>query len=286
MALSAYITSTRRLLRDANAAFWSSAELTDYINEARVRTVSDTACTRLLLTTVNITQAVEYYPFNTVTNISISGYSVAGTTLTVTFATACPFLAGFTLNISGVTTPSALNGDWGLASVATNALSATIPLTTAQAATMTGVYAGSGVASLNILNVLDIYVYFNSLRGAMDRMSFSAISRRFRPYVGFQDYPKAFAMYGQGVYIAPLPFQNLTTDWDVVPYPAALTDDNTFEAIPQIYRFPVPYYAAYRAYESEQDEEKSANFLQRYKVQAAMASKSQLTRGLAHGTFR
>lgn len=286
MALTAYITSTRRLLRDANAAFWQNNELTDYINEGRLRIVSDTACTRVLLTTVNITQAVEFYPYNTVTNISISGYSVAGTTLTVTFSTACPFLRGFTINITGVTTPSTLNGDWGLATVATNALSATITLTAAQAAAMTGTYAGAGVASLNILNVLDIYVYFNSLRGALDRMSFSAMSRRFRPYVGFQDYPKAFAVYGQGVYIAPLPFQNLTTDWDVLPYPAALVSDSTYEAIPTAFQYAVPFYAAHRAYLSEQDEDKAEKALQQYKLQAAMAAKSQLTRGIAHGTFR
>ena len=40
-ALSTYITQVQRLLHDPNAQFWSTSELTDYINEARNRVANE-----------------------------------------------------------------------------------------------------------------------------------------------------------------------------------------------------------------------------------------------------
>ena len=48
--LSYYITETRRLLHDVNGNFWTDAELTDYINDARGHTVQDSGCRRVLQT--------------------------------------------------------------------------------------------------------------------------------------------------------------------------------------------------------------------------------------------
>ena len=49
--LASYITDVQRLLHDANSVFWSTTELTDYINEARERTVRDTGCLRTIQST-------------------------------------------------------------------------------------------------------------------------------------------------------------------------------------------------------------------------------------------
>ena len=46
--LTSYLTTTRRLLRDAAADFWQDGELTDYINSARQRVVRDSGCKRML----------------------------------------------------------------------------------------------------------------------------------------------------------------------------------------------------------------------------------------------
>jgi hypothetical protein len=46
--LNDYITETRRLLHDVNGNFWTNAELTDYINDARGHTVQDSGCRRVL----------------------------------------------------------------------------------------------------------------------------------------------------------------------------------------------------------------------------------------------
>lgn len=56
------IVATRRLLHDAGGNYWSSAELTDYINNGRRRVVSDTGCNRVLQT-LSLTTSTETYSY-------------------------------------------------------------------------------------------------------------------------------------------------------------------------------------------------------------------------------
>lgn len=65
--LSNYITQCRRLLHDANGNFYTDAELTDYINEARNRLVRDTGCLRTLQTSATVTSQ-EVYAFSSLPN--------------------------------------------------------------------------------------------------------------------------------------------------------------------------------------------------------------------------
>jgi hypothetical protein len=60
--LAQYIVDVRRLLHDSTGNYWSDLELTDYINEARFRVVSDTGCNRILQT-VNLVAGQEAYGF-------------------------------------------------------------------------------------------------------------------------------------------------------------------------------------------------------------------------------
>lgn len=60
-ALVTYQTQVQRLLHDTSANFWPLPELTDYINEARNRVAQDTKCLRQLVTSLNLTTAVEAY---------------------------------------------------------------------------------------------------------------------------------------------------------------------------------------------------------------------------------
>lgn len=61
-ALDTYTTLTRRLLTDAQTQYWSPQEITDDINQARVRLAGDTKCLRQLITGINLTAAQELYP--------------------------------------------------------------------------------------------------------------------------------------------------------------------------------------------------------------------------------
>lgn len=65
--LSTYLTATQRLLHDATGNFWSSGELTDYINSARNKTASVTGCLRYLDTAFSLSTGVESYAFSSLT---------------------------------------------------------------------------------------------------------------------------------------------------------------------------------------------------------------------------
>jgi hypothetical protein len=78
VALTFYITQVRRLLHDTNAQFYTDAELTDYINEARNRVCKDTRCLRLYLASaVTLTQNVETYPISSIVlPANFAGYTI------------------------------------------------------------------------------------------------------------------------------------------------------------------------------------------------------------------
>ena len=63
--LNSYVTQTQRLLHDASQNFWSTSELTDYINEARYKIAALTGCQRYLDTSLSLTVGVESYAFST-----------------------------------------------------------------------------------------------------------------------------------------------------------------------------------------------------------------------------
>lgn len=65
--LNAYIQRVRRLLTDANATYFSNAELTDCINVGRKKVALDTACLRSL-ETVPLVAGTETYPINSSTS--------------------------------------------------------------------------------------------------------------------------------------------------------------------------------------------------------------------------
>lgn len=48
--LNDYITETRRLLHDVNGNFWTTQEITDYVNDGRGHTVQDSGCRRIIQT--------------------------------------------------------------------------------------------------------------------------------------------------------------------------------------------------------------------------------------------
>lgn len=65
--LTTYINRTRRLLTDANATYFSNAELTDCINVGRRKVALDTACLRSL-EAVTLATGTEAYPVPTSTS--------------------------------------------------------------------------------------------------------------------------------------------------------------------------------------------------------------------------
>lgn len=66
--LTKYITQVRRRISDPNAQYWSDSELTDDINDARVRIAGDTKCLRQVITNVTLPTGQELYNIPTTLN--------------------------------------------------------------------------------------------------------------------------------------------------------------------------------------------------------------------------
>lgn len=60
--LNYYTTLTRRLLSDPSAQYYSAQDITDDINQARIRVAADTKCLRQLILGINLVAAQENYP--------------------------------------------------------------------------------------------------------------------------------------------------------------------------------------------------------------------------------
>lgn len=284
--LNAYLTQVRRLLRDANAQFWQNPELTDYINDARRRVAIDSGCLRMYLKQIPAALGQEQFLFSSLAIQNITGYAVVGNNVVVTFSALHPFQIGYVMEISGVTTPTALNAAWAVTAIS-------IPTAGPFTATFTppggvvpftGVYAGAGVANVQFLDVLDVYFYLNGMfRYALKWMAWSMLSRKLRLYTNYQDYPVAFAQYGQTLFCNPPAPSATTFDLDMIPLPSVLVDDTTPEAIPLAFQMPIRYYAAHLAKFNEQKMDEAAAFERKYNMEIWISARSQSQRRLANG---
>jgi hypothetical protein len=264
--LSSYLTEVQRLLHDANAVFWSTSELTDYINEARERVVRDTGCLRTL--------------------------QITSTPLSNTGVVAIPWSNGLTVTagqfifsnifIYQVITGGVLNTD--AAPYPTG--SATFPPSgTFTNGTATLQYSSNceiislaalpnGIQTLDVLNVT---LYWGNSRIPLRYLPWSNFNAQLRYWQNYVGRPICFSTYGQGqLYIAPVPDQSYAIEVDTVILPTALSLNNPtqVDSIVDPYSTPVAFYAAYKAKYKEQSYGEAEIYKQEYAkhVQAVLNS--------------
>jgi hypothetical protein len=293
-SLSSYITQVRRLLHDANGNFYTDQQLTDYINEARKRTVRDTGCLREVVVTqtpcmvapnATINGATPYYPTawvaNTAynlndfifSNIFIYQVTQAGTTS----STAPPYPANNVNNYSNYP-PSTqfLNGTCGLTYVgncenisyqALTQLMGTSPLSPSNGNT--------------VLDIININLYWGNTRVPLDYLAWSDFNARLRFWQNYIGRPLAFSVYGQQqIYIGPVPDQvyQLEIDCVVLPNDLLLNTASTTDVINDPYTSPVQYYSAYLAKYYEQSFGEAEIYKQEYMKHAQSVLNSVFTR--------
>jgi hypothetical protein len=264
--LSSYLTEVQRLLHDANAVFWSTSELTDYINDARERVVRDTGCLRTL--------------------------QITSTPLSNTGVVAIPWSKGLTVTagqfifsnifIYQVITGGVLNSD--AAPYPTG--SATFPPSgTFTNGTATLQYSSNceiislaalpnGIQTLDVLNVT---LYWGNSRIPLRYLPWSNFNAQLRYWQNYVGRPICFSSYGQGqLYIAPVPDQSYSIEVDTVILPTALSlnSPSTVDSIVDPYTTPVAFYAAYKAKYKEQSYGEAEIYKQEYAkhVQAVLNS--------------
>ena len=264
MALTAYITGTRRLLHDSGGKYFTDAELTSYINSARSRIGLDTGSVRGLVTFF-LSASQESYPYSgAVAQLSVSdaggGYTSAptiaftgggGTGATATASISSGTVSGITItaNGSGFTAAPTVTVTGGGAT-ATATITASI-MTALDILSITANYQNSWITLA--------YTYFTE---------FQAKARYYRSITGmpalWSHGPPAGTGGGRAFYIFQIPDVSYQCDVDAIMTPNALVDDTTAEQLSYPETDLVPYYAAYLAKYNQQQFDESANFLRIY----------------------
>ena len=264
--LSSYLTEVQRLLHDANAVFWSTSELTDYINDARERVVRDTGCLRTLqITSTPLSNTgVPAIPWSNglvvtagqfiFSNIFIYQVTVGGVLAT----DAAPYPTG------SATFPPSTPFTNGTATLQYSSNCEIISLAALP----------NGIQTLDVLNVT---LYWGNSRIPLRYLPWSNFNAQLRYWQNYVGRPICFSTYGQGqLYIAPVPDQSYAIEVDTVILPTALSLNNPtqVDSIVDPYSTPVAFYAAYKAKYKEQSYGEAEIYKQEYAkhVQAVLNS--------------
>jgi hypothetical protein len=264
MALTAYLSATRRLLHDASGKYFTDTELTSDINQARQRIGLDTGSVRGLFT-FYISSGQEVYPYQG----ALASIDVSNAGAGYTAAPTISFSGG---GGSGATASASISS--GTVSALTITANGT-GFTAAPTVTFTGGTAGTAAtATASIMSALDINSitvnYQNSwqMLGYANFTLFQARARYYRSTTGnpevWSEGPPAGSGGGRAFYLFYIPNQSYQTDIDAIVLPNPLVDDTTAEQLVYPNTDLVPYYAAYLAKYNQQMFDESARFLAIY----------------------
>ena len=267
--LSSYITEVQRLLHDANSVFWSTSELTDYINDARERVARDTGCLRTLqitatpisstgvpatVWTAGATVTAGQFIFN---NIFIYEVVTSG----VLSTTPPPYPA------SGYTFPPSTPFTDGTASLQYSGPAEVIPYAT--------------IATGTTLDILNVNVYWGNSRIPLRYLPWSNFNAQLRYWQNYVGRPVCFSVYGQNtIYVGPVPDQAYVVEIDstILPTALSLNTPNVNDQIQDPYTTPVAFYAAYKAKYKEQSYGEAEIYKQEYAKQIQAVLNSVYTR--------
>jgi hypothetical protein len=132
-----------------------------------------------------------------------------------------------------------------------------------------------------ILDVLNINLYWGNTRIPLRYMSWTQFNAELRFWQNYTGRPIAFTRYGQNeIYFGPVPDQVYVIEVDTILLPVPLTSDSQTEVILEPYTSPVAFYAAYKAKYKEQSYGEAEIFNAEYKKQLLAAINSSFTRRL------
>lgn len=294
--LTQYQQETQRLLHDPSAVYFSTTDLTAYINTARNQVALEGQCVRQLvcgvITSVAVVSGGSGYSLQTL--ISVSGNGM-GAVITPA------------INTGVITSATIVAGGTSYDTTANTQLTVIDPSNSpGSGASLTAVLAGANLTTVGqeiypfssvnaaaqalnpginqILGVMSVAVSWGAMKPMLDKRTWTDFQAHFRAWTtGFQGQPAVWAQYGQGVngsiYICPIPSQVLNMDWDTYCAPIALVTDSTVEAIPYPWTDCVQYYAAFLAYANSQRQSDAEAMMKLYTMNVKRA------RAMSEGTF-
>ena len=294
--LNTYITEVQRLLHDANANFYSTNQLTDYINSARERTVRDTGCLREIVVAqtpcqvapgATIGGVTPAYPTAWAANTAVTAgqfifsnifiYQV--TTSGTTGNTAPPYPGNNTNNYSNYPpTTEFLNGTAGLTYVGNCENVSYAALTNLMGSAPLAASSGN-----TILDIVNINLYWGNTRVPLNYLAWTDFNARLRFWQNYIGRPLGYSVYGQGqIYIGPVPDQiyQIEVDCIVLPLPLTQTNPSVVDTINDPYTTCVKFYAAYLAKYYEQSFGEAEIYKQEYNKHVLSVLNTTFTRRL------
>lgn len=224
MRLVDYLTDTKSLIKDRNSVFWSTAELTRFVNQARYQISLMAGCIQIL----------------------IPGNALAG-------ASAVPSASGSGTAVPGGATPGSSNQAFQ-----------TITGQEKYSFGYANAYARAQNAHIKgIINVNNVSVNWGGASGSTGNRpmlywlpwpDFQAYCRAWA--VGVTSFPYCWSQFGDGergqVWLFPIPNRALEMQWETDCAPADLATNDDYEALPDPFTQYVPFYAAHLAYLNSQ----------------------------------
>jgi len=118
----------------------------------------------------------------------------------------------------------------------------------------------------SLIDVMGITVIVNNERYKLKYWPYTQIDAFLRGWVNYQDWPVVFSRVGGNsyIYVAPVPNQQYSTEWDIAVNPQPLATDSDPEPISVPFQEPVQYYAAYKAKLKIQAQGEAKYFLDLY----------------------
>ena len=281
--LNNYITEVQRLLHDANANFYSTDQLTDYINSARERVVRDTGALR----TIQVTQVPCQVPAtNTINSVTpaqptawVANATVTANTFVFSNIFIYQYITGGTSGSSAPPYPNATNNNYNNYPPSTAFADGTATLQ--YVGNCENIFYAAMPQGSQTLDVINVNLYWGNTRVPLDYLSWTDFNARLRFWQNYIGRPLAYTTYGQGnIYVGPVPDQTYQIEIDTVILPTALTQTNAnaTDSIVDPYSTAVKFYAAYLAKFYEQSYGESEIFKQEYLKQATSILNTTFTR--------
>lgn len=285
MLLSDYITQVQFLVHDQTNADFSTAELTNAINNARTAVALDFHCVRALYIAPNANspQSSLYSPVSVITNTEaypllgpnglnsqIVGANVTAGGANYSAAATVTFGTGPTGFVQATGVPVITNGAitginmtaWGQGYTP-----GTLPtVTIADTGGGTGATA-KAIAFNNVFNVLSISYIWGNQRYMLKFRGFTLFQAYMRSLLNFQQRALIWTIHEQSgtVLIQPPPDQPYVSEWDVLclPMPLVNPTDSDAQVIPP-WSDAVQYYAAMLCLSKLQNFEQADHYFKIY----------------------
>jgi len=283
--LSEYLTQTRSLLNDPSAQFYSTPNLTRWVNLGRKKIAQDAQCVRILarssasIASITVTAGGSgYLTAPTVTISAPNAYGVGFTQATATATITLGVVTSIAVTNAGTgyidPTTVTLSGGSGSGATASPVLTSYVHTVASQEVydftTVNAIIQDQEEGAGEIIGVQSVSVSWGASKPTLNNVPWSAFQAYLRSLnIVSQNYPVVFSQYKQGVkgsiYLYPIPASVAQMEWDCYCTPADLVDDEDEDLVPYPWTEAVPYYACYQAYLNAQRRDDAQAMLADYK---------------------